>query len=117
MIMKLIRHQIETLKKKVMSDYVSVDERMDNINSLMKKIMELKHKQAIDLDNISKQIKIMKENPLSQSIDIDNMSKQLEIKKQQLEIMEENRIDNESVNENDSKDDELAVAQFGPGIE
>ena len=60
-----------------MSDYVSVDERMDNINSLMKKIMELKHKQAIDLDTISKQ----------------------------LEIMKENRIDNES------------VAQFGPGRE
>ena len=91
--------------------------------------MEVKHKQAINLDNIIKQSELL-EAKHKQSID--NMNKQLELMEtkqllmnkqlelmeaKQLELMEENRIDNESVNKNDSKDDELAVAQFGPGTE
>ena len=77
----------------------------------MKKIMELKHDQAIKLDNISKRIEILKTLNKVEA-DSANRSKQLE------EMEAKDVSVNESVNEYDSsKDDELAVAQFGPGRE
>ena len=125
-----INKQLEILKAKRL-----------NISKQLEIMKENPLSQSIDFDNMNKQLEILKAKQLEiMEAKQLNISKQLEISKEHQsfisdalreisrirtkafnegynDMVEANEIEAELENSDSSKDDELAVAQFGPGTE
>lgn len=80
---------------------------MEKVNSLRQDQKKIFDSIVETVHNINPIMEKLMESRRKSAIYLDNISKQTE-------LLKENRIDNENDN---SKDDELAVAQFGPGTE
>lgn len=101
----------ETLKEKVESRNDSINETLDNIRSLEEESSRTR-------DSIIESLKKIKRGDASINETMSNITSIMEKINSLLPIGERHMSDKESVNENDSKEeDELAVAHLGPGRE